>query len=176
MWQPNGSQVLNQRAWVTGALYSESDFESTTTAIYAVAFNYEKANNFLATTANDLKWNVYNVDYIYKYKGFSTNGQYSWSDRTPETGSKYNASGGFIQAGMLFSRRRFEVGFRRGSYEPNDTVDNNLVNETRGVFSYYFARHGLKWQTDFGQVEQQAGPGKPNPKLFEARSQLQFVF
>ena len=30
MWQPNGNQVLAQRAWVSGALYSEADFESTT--------------------------------------------------------------------------------------------------------------------------------------------------
>ena len=37
MWQPNGNQVLAQRAWVSGALYSEADFESTTVPFYAVA-------------------------------------------------------------------------------------------------------------------------------------------
>ena len=37
MWQPNGNQTLVQRAWVSGALYSESDFESTTVPLYAVA-------------------------------------------------------------------------------------------------------------------------------------------
>ena len=37
MWQPNGNQVLAQRAWVSGALYSESDFESTTVPLYALA-------------------------------------------------------------------------------------------------------------------------------------------
>ncbi len=176
MWQPNGSQVLNQRAWVTGALYSESDFESTTVPIYAVAFNWENQNNHLATTGNDQKWNAYSVDGIFKYKGFSMNGQYSWADRTPETGSEFTSNGYFIQGGKLFSRRRFEIGARFGQYEPSDIIDNNLIKEVRGVFSYYYARHGLKWQTDVGQVEQQAGPGKANPKLFEVRSQLQFVF
>ena len=77
MWQPNGSQVLNQRAWVTGALYSESDFESTTAPIYAVAINWENQNNFNATTGNDQKWNAFSLDGIYKFKGFSANGMYS---------------------------------------------------------------------------------------------------
>ena len=36
MWQPNGNQVLAQRAWVSGALYSEADFESTTVPLYAL--------------------------------------------------------------------------------------------------------------------------------------------
>ena len=86
MWQPNGSQVLNQRAWVTGALYSESDFESTTAPIYAVAINWENQNNFAATTGNDQKWNAFSVDGIYKFKGFSANGMYTFAQRTPETG------------------------------------------------------------------------------------------
>ena len=81
MWQPNGSQVLNQRAWVTGALYSESDFESTTAPIYAVAINWENQNNFGATTGNDQKWNAYSVDGIYKFKGFSVNGMYTLANR-----------------------------------------------------------------------------------------------
>ena len=107
MWQPNGSQVLNQRAWVTGALYSESDFESTTTPIYAVAINWENQNNFNATTGNDQKWNAYSLDGIYKFKGFSANGMYTLANRRPETGAKFDSQGGFIQAGQLFSRRRY---------------------------------------------------------------------
>ena len=82
MWQPNGSQVLNQRAWVTGALYSESDFESTTTPIYALAVNWENQNNFNATTGNDQKWNAFSFDGIFKFKGFSTVGMYTMAKRT----------------------------------------------------------------------------------------------
>ena len=176
MWQPNGSQVLNQRAWVTGALYSESDFESTTAPIYAVALNWERQNNHLATTGNDLKWNAYSVDGIFKYRGFSANGMYTWADRRPETGDKYSSPGFFIQMGQLLSRRRFEVAVRYGQYDASNAIDNNLVKELRGAFNYYYARHGLKWQTDVGQIETQGGPGKANPKSLEIRSQLQFVF
>jgi len=163
MWQPNGSQVLNQRAWVTGALYSESDFESTTAPIYAVAINWENQNNFNATTGND------------QFKGFSINGMYTLANRKPETGAKFDSAGGFIQAGKLFSRRRYEVGVRYGEFDPTDLASRNNTREVRGVFSYYYARHGLKWQNDVGRVDVQAG-ASPTVKTTEFRSQLQFVF
>ena len=176
MWQPNGSQVLNQRAWVTGALYSESDFESTTAPIYAIAVNWENQNNFNATSGNDQKWNAFSVDAIYKYKGLSANGMYARADRTPEIGVKFKSAGWFAQAGKLFSRRRYEVAVRYGQYDPSDLAATDVTKEIRGSFSYYYARHGLKWQNDAGQVEVQAGTGKPSVKTFELRSQLQFVF
>lgn len=175
MWQPNGSQVLNQRAWVTGALYSESDFESTTAPIYAVAINWENQNNFNATTAVDQKWNAYSVDGIYKFKGFSVNGMYALSKRTPETGARFDTRGGFIQAGKLFSRRRYEAAIRYGEFDPTDLASRNNTKEIRGAFSYYYARHGLKWQNDIGRVDVQAG-ASPTVKTTEFRSQLQFVF
>jgi phosphate-selective porin len=180
MWQPNGSQVLNQRSWVTGALYSESDFESTTTPIYAIAINYENVNNFKNTAGdtganNDQKWHAYALDGIYKFKGFSMNGAYQAAHRTPETGDKFEARGGFFQAGYLFSRRRFEVGARYGTFDPTRLASLDTVEEIRGVFSWYYARHGLKWQTDFGRVQTEQSSGA-HRKLMELRSQLQFVF
>ena len=175
MWQPNGFLVLNQRSWVTGALYSESDFESTTTPIYALAVNYENQNNHLATAANDQKWHAFSVDWIYKYKGFSTNGAYNFAKRTPETGAKFDANGFFVQAGKLFARRTWEVGIRYGQSDPNLDTSNNILKETRGVLSYYYMRHVLKWQNDFGQVQtQNATTG--TQKQFEFRSQFQFIF
>lgn len=175
MWQPNGSQALNQRAWVSGPLYSEGDFESTKAPIYAIALNWEHQNNFNATTGNDQKWNAVSVDGIYKFNGFSANGMYTLATRTPETGAEFDAKGGFIQAGKLFSRRRFEAAFRYGQFDPTDLTARNNTREIRGVFSYYYARHGLKWQNDVGRVDVQAGTG-PTVKTTEWRSQLQFIF
>ena len=71
MWQPNGNQVLAQRAWVSGALYSEADFESTTVPLYAFALNYEHNDFHGTTTGIDLKSDVVGVDGIFKFKGFS---------------------------------------------------------------------------------------------------------
>jgi phosphate-selective porin OprO/OprP len=180
MWQPNGSQVLNQRAWVTGALYSESDFESTTVPIYAVAINYENQNNYLVTAGttganNDQKWHAVSLDWIYKYKGFSTNGMYALARRRPESTAKFDATGFFVQAGYLFHRRTWEIAVRHAQSDPSDLVANNIQKETRGAISYYYARHVLKWQNDFGQVQtQNATTG--TQKQFEFRSQMQFIF
>jgi hypothetical protein len=175
MWQPNGSQVLNQRAWVTGALYSESDFESTTSPIYAIAINWENNNNFNSTTAIDQKWNGTSLDGIYKFKGLCVAGMYGYFRRTPESGAKLKSQGGYIQAGQLFSRRRFEVAARYGLLDPSDLAARNNTREVRGAFSWYHLRHGLKWQSDIGRVDVQAG-ASPTVKLIEFRSQLQFIF
>ena len=174
MWQPNGSQNLNQRSWVTGALYSEGDFESTTRPIYAIGLNYEKQNNFLATAGNDQKWDAIGADWIFKFKGFSTNGMYAYAKRTPETGGSFRADGFFVQAGYLFHRRTLEIAVRHAQSDPSRSITSNLTNETRGAFSYYYLRHTLKWQNDFGQVETETPNG--SQKQFEFRSQLQFVF
>ena len=180
MWQPNGSQVLNQRAWVTGALYSESDFESTTAPIYAVALNYDHQDNFFVTNGttganNDQKWDAVSVDWIYKFKGFSTNGMYSYAKRRPETGATFTANGFFVQAGKLFLRRTWEVAVRYGQSDPSRLVQLNQVKETRGAVSYYYSRHVLKWQNDFGLVETENATTGPQ-KGWEYRSQLQFIF
>jgi hypothetical protein len=175
MWQPNGSQVLNQRAWITGPLYSESDFESTTAPIYAIAVNFERQNNFNATAGNDQKWSAVGVDGIYKFRGMFVNGMYTMAARTPETGEPFDTAGGFVQVGQLFSRRRYEAAFRYGQFDPTDLADRNLTRELRGVFSYYYARHGLKWQTDVGRVDVQNG-AESTARTWEVRSQLQFVF
>jgi phosphate-selective porin OprO and OprP len=135
--------------------------------------NFESQNNFEATTGNDQKWNAVSVDGIYKYKGFSANGMYTFAMRKQEAGADFDADGFFIQAGKLFCRRTLEFAFRYGQFDPTRLTTNNLTRETRVVFNWYYARHGLKWQTDVGQVETQSASAT---KLFELRSQLQFIF
>ena len=177
MWQPNGNQVLAQRAWISGALYSEADFESTTVPLYALAFNYEH-NDFTGTTTGvDLKSNVYGLDGIFKFKGFSATGEYYRRRRTPEAGPEFDANAGFIQAGMMLNGpRTWEVAFRYGQRDPiaslTDVADQQ---EIRGALSYYYRRHSLKFQVDGGRVE----AGRPNlgpRKDHDIRLQTQFIF
>jgi hypothetical protein len=174
MWQPNGSQPLNGRPWVTGALYSEADFESTTTPIYAVAVNWEHQNTFGTTSGNDQRWHAVSFDGIFKFKGISVNGMYTFAGREEESGGRFDARGGFIQGGKLFAGRRYEVAFRYGAFDPDDRIGRDVTREARGALNYYFARHGLKWQTDAGRIEVSTPAGRS--RLFELRSQLQFVF
>jgi phosphate-selective porin OprO/OprP len=178
MWQPNGSQNLVQRAWVSGALYSEGDFESTTTPIYAVAVNVERNDFHGTTTGNDLKSTIVGVDGVFKYKGFFGTGEYYWRERDPETGSSFNANGWFLQASQMLNRRRtWEAGVRYASRDVNDTIANNDVSEIRGGVSYYYRRHTLKFQADVGQVKAELGPtATRSRKDRELRLQTQFIF
>jgi phosphate-selective porin OprO and OprP len=174
MWQPNGAVNLNQRAWVTGALYSESDFESTDKPLFAVAANFEK-NNFHGTTTatTDLKDRIWGFDGVFKYRRFFATGEYYLREREPETGAKFDSNGFFAQASYLLnSRRNWEVALRYGKFDPTDLVDDNDRKEIRGGVSYYYNRHTLKVQADFGQLENEAN-GQKNK---EFRLQTQIIF
>jgi hypothetical protein len=177
MFQPNGNQVLGQRAWVSGALYSESDFESTTVPLYAVALNFEH-NDFHRTTAgNDLKSDVIGVDGVFKFKGLFATAEFYKRRRAPEEGAKFDADGGFVQVGMMLNKyRTWEAAIRFGQRDPNANTPDNSITETRGGISYYYRRHALKFQADFGQVKTQLGAGVAPRKDRELRMQAQFIF
>ena len=177
MWQPNGNQVLGQRAWVSGALYSESDFESTTVPLYAVAINYEHNDFHRTTTGDDLQSDVVGLDGIFKYHGFFATGEYYRRRRTPETAPKFDSNGGFVQAGMMLNRfRTWEGVFRYGQRDVSDRVANNDVTEIRGGINYFYRRHTLKFQMDFGRVETGLGAAGGSRKDSEVRLQAQFIF
>jgi phosphate-selective porin OprO/OprP len=177
VWQPNGVVNLNQRAWVTGALYSESDFESTDKPIFAVAANFEKNNFHRTTTGNDLKDTIYGFDGVFKFKRFFATGEYYIRERTPETGAKFNSDGYFAQASYLIDpARTWEVAARYGSFDPSDLVGNNRRKEIRGGISYYHLRHTLKVQADFGQLEDEAADSGRGTKNKELRIQTQIIF
>jgi len=178
LWQPNGNQPLVQRAWVSGALYSEGDFESTTVPLYAVAFNVEHNDFHRVTTGNDLQSDIYSIDGIFKFKGVCATGAYFWRDRQPETGSEFNSDGYYVQTGVMLNKpRTWEAAFRYGDRDTNDDIDNDDETEVRGALSYYYRRHALKFQMDYGQVRRGLGASNPDKrKDNELRMQAQFIF
>jgi phosphate-selective porin OprO/OprP len=177
MWQPNGSQKLVQRGWVSGALYSEGDFESTTTPIYAFGLNVERNDFHRTTPENDLKSTVVGIDGVFKFMGFFGTGEIYWRERTPEEGARFDSNGWFVQAGQMLDRRRtIEAAFRYGMRDVSDSVGDDEISELRGGFNYYYRRHALKLQADFGRVETQLGPGGGSRTDNEFRVQTQFAF
>lgn len=177
VWQPNGSQVMGQRAWVSGALYSESDFESTIVPIYAFGLNFEHNDFHRTTTGNDLKSNVVGLDGIFKFKGVFATGVYYLRQRTPETGAKFRSDGGFAQVGVMLDRFRiWEAAFRYGQRDVNERVANDAVKELRAGLNYYYRRHTLKFQVDGGRVETGLGAALGSRKDSELRLQAQFIF
>ena len=177
MWQPNGSQSLVHRAWVSGALYSEADFESKETPIYAFGLNLERNDFHRTTTANDLKSTIIGLDGVFKYRGFYGTAEVYWRRRTPEEGASFDSNGWFVQGGqMLNEGRTLEAAFRYAARDVSDAVDRDDVSEVRGGVNYYYRRHALKLQADFGRVETQLGPGGGSRTDNEFRVQTQFVF
>jgi phosphate-selective porin OprO/OprP len=177
MWQPNGSQNLVQRAWVGGALYSEGDFESTTTPIYAIGLNFEHNDFHGTTTGADLKSTIFGLDGVFKFKGFFATGEYYWREREPETGDEFNSDAWFVQASqMLNARRTIEAAFRYATREVSERLGNDGISELRGGVSYYYRRHSLKIQADVGRIETELGPGSGERGDTEFRLQTQFIF
>jgi phosphate-selective porin len=177
MWQPNGNQVLAQRAWISGALYSEADFESTTVPLYALAVNFENNDFHRTTTGDDLKSTAFGIDGVYKFKGFSATGEYFFRHRTPETAAEFDSNGGYFQAGMMLNQfRTWEAAVRYGQREVSDLVDNDDIKETRVALNYYYRRHSLKFQTDYGIVQTGRGAAGGSRKDYELRMQAQFIF
>jgi phosphate-selective porin OprO/OprP len=179
LFQPNGLVPLGNSLGNSGALFSEADFESTDRPIFAVAANFEHNDFFRTTTGIDLKDTVYGVDGLFKFKRFSFTGAHYWREREPEppaTGGsavKFDANGWFAQAGYLFDAgRHWEVAGRYGTFDPTSLVDDNDQTEIRVGLNYYYNRHNLKVQADWGRVENKAN-GQKND---EVRVQTQFIF
>jgi hypothetical protein len=74
---------------------------------------------------------------------------------------------------MLGARRQWEIAGRYGSFDPSALVTANDQNEWRVGASYYYRRHGLKIQADFGELEV-GGTTTTNNQEF--RLQTQFIF
>jgi hypothetical protein len=175
-FQPTGSSPLGT---YSGSHQSESDFETRALGrpIFTISGAFEQ--NDLANVATDLKTNIkstlFEIDTIFKYRGFSATGAYIWGTRTPqEVNPEFDTQGYYAQAGYFLKPEKWELALRYGENDPNKDADNDKVTEIRGGINYFHARHALKVQADFGQVktENVAGARKNN----ELRIQTQFIF
>jgi phosphate-selective porin OprO/OprP len=175
MWQVAGNQPLKQRAWVSGVYYSEGDFESTDKPLVALGANFE-SNDFHGVTTNvDLKDTVWGFDGTLKYKGVFATAEYYVRERTPETGSQFNSDGWFAQLAYNFGpARKWAIAGRLGEFDPSDLLSVNSRKEWRLGLSYFYSRHTLKVQADFGELKTEAAAG--DIKNQEFRLQTQIIF
>jgi phosphate-selective porin OprO/OprP len=177
MWQAAGNQALKQRAWVSGPFYSEGDFESTDRPLVALGANFESNDFHRTTTGNDVKDRVFGFDGTLKYKGVFATAEYYLRERTPETGSKFDSDGWFAQLAYNFGRgRRYAVAGRYGIFDPSSSVSGNDRKEWRVGLSWFYSRHTLKVQADFGQLEDEGGNSGRGTTNNELRLQTQWVF
>ncbi len=175
-FQPNGAVPLGT---YSGAHQSESDFETRALGkpIFVVSAAFEQ--NDLSFAATDLKTNIkstlYTVDTMFKYRGLSATGAYTWGEREPqEVDAKFDTSGWFAQAGFFLKPETWEIAARYGEQDPSDLVGPDKIKEIRGGLNYFYARHALKVQLDFGQIKTETSSGDRTNN--ELRIQTQFIF
>ena len=136
--------------------------------------------NDLSFAATDLKTNIkstlFTVDMMFKYRGFSATGAYTWGEREPqEINAKFDTSGWFAQAGYFLEAR--EVGDRRPLRRAGPERPRRARTRSRrcaAALNYFYARHALKVQLDFGQIKTETSSG--DRKNNELRIQTQFIF
>ena len=116
---------------------------------------------------------------MFKYRGFSATGAYIWGERKPQVANPSFDTERLVRPGRLLPEAR-EVGdrgpLRRAG--PGQTGRPDKITEIRGGINFFYARHALKVQADFGQVKTETSSGDaqeqraahPDPvHLLEAR-------
>jgi hypothetical protein len=112
---------------------------------------------------------------MFKHRGFSATGAYTWGEREPqEINSRFDTSGWYAQAGYFLKPEKWELAFRYGENDPSDLVGPDKITEIRGAVNYFYARHALKVQLDYGQIKTETTSG--DRKNNELRIQTQFIF
>jgi hypothetical protein len=175
-FQPNGAVPLGT---YSGAAQSESDFESAALGrpIFTLSAAFEQ--NDLQFVATDLKTNIkstlYEVDAMFKYRGFSATAAYIWGERKPqEINPTFDTSGWYAQAGYFLKPEKWEIAFRYGEQDPSELVGPDKVTEIRGGLNLFYARHALKVQADFGQIKTETSSGDRKNNEFRLQTQLIF--
>lgn len=175
-FQPNGAVPLGS---YSGTHQSESDFETRALGKPVFVVSAAVEQNDLANVATDLRTNIkstlFEIDSIFKYKGFSATGAYIWGERKPQvTNPSFDTQGYYVQAGYFLKPDKWEVAARYGQQDPSKSVSKDKVSEIRGGLSYFYARHVLKVQADFGQVKTESSSA--TRKNNELRVQAQLIF
>jgi phosphate-selective porin len=94
--------------------------------------------------------------------------------RTLETAmGDVDSDGAIAQVGYFFVPRKFEVALRFSQVDPDTDADDDTLTESRISVGWYFSKHDLKFQADYGRLEDDADPAAETDVF---RGQLQIVF
>lgn len=166
-WQPFGD-----------VKYSESDFEGTSTLLFALAAGYETNTRPIVaagtTPAHDREREITAFDAVLKYKGLSIMGERfeSTNDRTAGV-SDFDDEGTHVQVGYFVIPAKFEVAVRWAEIDPNLDRANDVRTESGFGLNYFFNKHAHKIQLDYREIEDEA---RRNNKDKEIRLQYQIIF
>lgn len=165
-WDPNGEYKLSESAvdhpdkvnWTIGAAYMLNSTEES-----------------LLKTAEELQQRTAEGFFGLKYKRlFVLADYYTRTQEVTGGAPDIDSDGGIAQVGFFFVPRKVEVALRYSTFdEDKDTPDDTEIEKRIG-FGYYVSKHDLKFQADYGQMEDQASATDRRTDIF--RAQMQIVF
>ena len=165
-FDPNGEYKLSESAvdnpdkpnWTIGAAYMLNTTEQS-----------------LLKTAEHLKQTTGEGFVGFKYKRLFVLADYYKRTQEQAAGAPNIDSNGSIgQVGVFLVPRKIEVALRYSSVDPNKDASNDKQTEKRVGFGYFFSKHELKFQSDYGQVKDEASA--TDQKADQFRAQLQIIF
>jgi len=164
---PNGEYKLSE-----AALDNPQQVNYTVGAAY---MNNTVEQSF-AETADVLSQETIEGFFALKYKRLFVLADYYMRTDEQLPGTPDIDSNGYVaQVGMFLVPKKIEVALRYSEVDPNDDADNDDQTEARIGFGWYFSGHDLKFQADYGQVENDAlAPAGDSTQIF--RAQMQIVF
>jgi hypothetical protein len=166
-WQPFGD-----------AKYSEGDFDSTSTPLFALAAQYESNERPVAaagsTPAHSSERRITGGDVVFKYKGLFLFGEYfdATDERSLASLRDIDLSGWNFQVGYFVIPQKFEIAARLAELDLNKNVSDNEQEERGVAIGYFWNKHARKLQADFRQLENHT-TGVTND---EFRLQYQIIF
>ncbi len=165
-FDPNGEYKL-----------SESAVENPDKVNWTVGLAYmlNSTQPSLLKTAEDLQQTTGEAFFGLKYKRlFALADYYSRTQEQAAGAPDIDSDGAIGQVGFFLVPRKVEVALRYSRFDENGDVVKNTEIEKRLGFGYYFSKHDLKLQADYGQVEDEASGTDNKTDVF--RAQLQIVF
>jgi len=164
---PNGEYKLTESAvdypdtvnWTIGAAYMNNTTD-TGFAIGTENLTQETAEGFFGL----------------KYKRLFVLADYYLRTQDQPLGADAVDSDGYVaQVGFFVVPSRIEIALRYSEVDPNTDLEDDAETEARIGFGWYFSKHDLKFQADYGQVENETKvPLEDTQDIF--RAQFQIVF
>ena len=163
-FDPNGEYKL-----------SEVDNPDKVNWTLGLAYMLNSTQASLLKTAEDLRQTTGEAFVGLKYKRLFALADYYSRTQEQAAGAPDIDSGGAIgQVGFFLVPRKIELAVRYSYFDEDKDTSNDREIEKRLGFGYYFSKHDLKFQADYGQVEDEASLTDNKTDVF--RAQLQIVF
>lgn len=131
--------------------------------------------DFATNYGSDLTWLLWTANLNARCQGFTFAAEYYNLNADPAKGADWDADGYYAQIGYQLIPQRLELGLRRAAIKSTDAVASAKYDKTEIQFgvNYYFAKHGLKLQSDIALVEDDLNQDQDDT-LFRLQAQFSY--